>query len=470
MSLASSERVELLVVGAGPGGYVAAIRAAQHGLDVTLADADRIGGTCLNHGCIPSKALISAANRVQDAGIASEMGIYSDPYVDLPELFDWKDGVVDQLTSGVEQLCRHNDITLVEGHVIFESETRAQIKTTDGTRDLAFENAVIATGSRPMMLKGFDPNEKPILDSRQALNLSEVPSKLVVIGAGYIGMELGTVFRKLGADVTVVELLDQVLPGYPADLAAVVERRATELGIDIHLGRAASDWTRSGDEVMVRTTDGNGAEYTYDCEAILVAVGREPVTDSLGIDALGLQLNESGFIQTDSTGETECDGIYAVGDVAGRPMLAHKASMEGIVVADALAGLDVTQKSRSVPAVVFTDPEVATVGLTETEASALGFEPIVGRFPFSANGRALSLGVNEGFVRLLADRNSGELLGAAIVGPEASELIAVPTLAIQNSMTVDALVETVYTHPTLSEALMESAIDVFGTSIHWSSA
>ncbi|WP_435320973.1 dihydrolipoyl dehydrogenase [Haloarchaeobius sp. TZWSO28] len=467
MSSVQPEQTELLVIGAGPGGYVAAIRAAQNGLDVTLADADAVGGTCLNYGCIPSKALISATDRVHQAGVASEMGIYSDPYVDIAELAAWKDGVVDRLTSGVEGLCKQNDVSLIKGHVTFETECTARAETADGTLEIEFENAIIATGSRPMTLDGFDVDDGPILDSRQALELSTVPSKLVVVGGGYIGMELGTVFRKLGAEVTVVEMLDQVLPGYDAELAAAVEQRADELGIELRFGQAVKDWEHDGEHVSLTAVDADENEYEYDCEAVLVAVGREPVTDSLGLDSLEVELTEQGVVPTDSTGKTPCEGIYAVGDVAGEPMLAHKASMEGMVAADAVAGMDVTREGRSIPAVVFTDPEVATVGLSATEARERGFDPVTGRFPLSANGRALSLDTDEGFVRLVAAADSGRLLGAAIVGPEASELIAEPTLAIQNGLTIADIADTVHAHPTLSEAVMESAEDVFGTPIHW---
>lgn len=467
MSSVQPGQTELLVVGAGPGGYVAAIRAAQHGLDVTLVDADAVGGTCLNYGCIPSKALISATDRVHEAGTAIEMGIYSDPYVEVSELADWKDGVVDRLTSGVEGLCRQNGVSLIQGHVTFESDDSARVKTTNDTTNIEFEKAVIATGSRPMTLDGFDYDDDPILDSRQALELTTIPSKLVVVGGGYIGMELGTVFRKLGAEVTVVEMLDQVLPGYDAGLASAVEQRADQLGIEIRYGQAAKDWKHDGEDVSLTAVDEDGNEYEYDCEAILVAVGREPVTESLGLGAIGIESTERGFVPTDPTGETPCEGVYAVGDVAGEPMLAHKASMEGTVAADAIAGMDVTRDGRSIPAVVFTDPEVATVGLSAREAQDSGYDPMVGHFPLSANGRALSLETDEGFVQLVVAADSGQLLGAAIVGPEASELIAEPTLAIQNGLTVDDIADTVHAHPTLSEAVMESAEGVFGTSIHW---
>lgn len=461
------DTTELLVIGAGPGGYVSAIRAAQHDVDVTLVDADAIGGTCLNEGCIPSKALIHAADRIHEVGNASEMGIYGDPYVDVSELFEWKDGVVRRLTSGVEGLCRDNGVTLVDGRISFEDSETARLETAGGGAEITFDSAVVATGSRPLALEGFDFGDGPILDSRQILDLSDVPESLAIVGAGYIGMELGTVFQKLGTDVTIVEMAETILPGYGREVADVVARRARTLGIDIRLGETASGWTREGDRVILTTSDGDGSEYRHACEKVLVAIGREPVTDSLNLGNVGIEPGDDGYIPTDSTGETVCADIYAVGDVAGEPMLAHSAAMEGIVAADDIAGEDVTMDGRAIPAVVFTDPEIATVGLSPSAAEREGFEPVVGRFPFAANGRALSRGTVDGFVRLVADAETGTLLGAAIVGPEASELVAEPTLAIQQGLTVRALDSTVHAHPTLSEAVMESAADVFGTPIHW---
>lgn len=468
MSSARQEQTELLVVGGGPGGYVAAIRAAKHGIDVTLADAEGVGGTCLNHGCIPSKALISATDRIHDAGTATDMGIYGDPYVDVAELAEWKDSVVDKLTSGVEGLCRRNGVTLVDGYVTFEDAENARVAGQGETWSIEFEKTIIATGSRPLSMDGFDVNDGPILDSRQALALTSAPDSIVVVGAGYIGMELGTVFHKLGTDVTVVEMLDRALPGYDSDLASVVEERATDLGIDLQFGQAANRWDHDEEGVRLVTVDEDNTEYTYDCETVLVAVGREPATDSVGLDALGVELTDDGFVETNEKGETSQEGVYAVGDVAGEPMLAHKASMEGRVAADAIAGLNTTTESRVIPAVVFTDPEIARVGLTDDEAEDRGLDPVVGRFPLSSNGRALTLGADTGFVRLLAAGESGRLIGASVVGPEASELIGELTLAVQQELTLDDIAETVHAHPTLSEMIMEGAAEGLGNSIHWS--
>lgn len=463
----TAETTELLVIGAGPGGYVCAIRAAQHGIEVTLVDGDSIGGTCLNYGCIPSKTLITATERVNSVANAAEMGVYSDPYIDIPELFEWKDTVVEKLTTGVESLCQQNDVTLIEGYADFEDTETAHIETDDGVTEVSFESAVIATGSEPIEIDGFDVEDDPILDSRQALELSDAPDSMVVIGAGYIGMELGTMFQKLGVDVTVVEMLDEVLPQYGPELAEVVEKQASELGMGLQFGEAAQGWSRDGDRVIVTTRTDDGAEFDYRCDAVLVAPGRKPVTDTLTLGNIGLEPDEGGYLPTDNSGETNCSDIYAVGDVAGEPMLAHKASMEGITVAETVAGKETALEERVIPAVVFTDPEIATVGLTPEEAKKDGIDPAVGRFPLSANGRALSLGERDGFVRLVADSDTGQLVGAAIVGPEASELIAEPTLAIQHGLTVDDIAMTVHAHPTLSEAIMEGADDVFGTPIHW---
>jgi dihydrolipoamide dehydrogenase len=466
MSSLPSE-TELLVVGAGPGGYVCGLRAAQQGRSVLLADADGIGGTCLNYGCIPSKALITAADQVDSVGHASDMGIYGDPYVDFSEFVEWKDGVVDRLTRGVEQLCTHRGVTFVEGHVTFDDDRQATVETASGTTTVSFDNAVIATGSRPQSIDGFDFETPQVMDSKAALARSTVPDRLLVVGGGYIGMELGTAFHKLGAEVTVVEMLDRILGGYDAELAAVVANRATDRGIDIEYGEVAREWSPTADGISVMTTDDTENSHSYRCDAVLVAVGRTPVTDSLGLDTLGLDTDEHGFLAVDSTGETATDGIYAVGDVTGGKMLAHEAMMEGAAVADCLAGETVDIEENLIPAVVFTDPEIATVGPSPAEAEEAGISTVVGRFPLSANGRALSRGDDEGFVRLVAEADSHQLIGAAVVGSEASELISAPTIAIEQGLTVAEFADPIRAHPTLSEAMKESAEDTFAIPTHW---
>ncbi len=459
---------EFLVIGAGPAGYVAAIRAGQLDLDVTLVERDAFGGTCLNHGCIPSKALITATDVAHHAREAEAMGIHADPSVDVQAMVDWKDGVVDQLTGGVEKLCKANQVSLVEGTATFVDEHTVSVAHEDDTETISFDHALIATGSRPIEIPGFSFTDVPILSSRDALSLESAPDSLVVVGAGYIGMELASVFAKLGTDVTVLEMLESALPGYPDELTRPVTRRADDLGIDFVFGYTATDWTTTDDGIRLTadpTTD-EGESLTLETDRVLVAVGREPVTETLDLETVGLETDEAGFIPTDEQGRTTVDHIFAAGDVTGEPMLAHKGSAEGQAVAEAVAGESPVSTHRAIPAVVFTDPEIATVGLTEDEAHTAGFEPITGEFPLRASGRALTMNESDGRVTLVADSESGTILGAGIVAPEASELIAELCLAVELEATLEEVATTIHTHPTLSEAVMEAAENALGHAIH----
>ncbi|NIC00809.1 dihydrolipoyl dehydrogenase [Halobacterium sp. R2-5] len=460
---------DVLVVGGGPGGYVAAIRAAQHGLDATLVERDAYGGTCLNYGCIPSKAFITATDLAHEADNAEAMGVRAETEVDMAAMADWKDDVVDQLTSGVEKLCKANGVNLVEGTAAFEDEHTARIAhggSGQGMETIEFEHAIVATGSRPIEVPGFEYADDAVWSSKDALATDEVPEELVVVGAGYIGMELSTTFAKAGADVTVVEMLDDVLPAYPADLTDVVKSRAEDLGIDFQFGEGAAGWEGEDGDLTVTTETEAGEESTYDAAKVLVAVGREPVTDTLELDAIGLEPNEQGFLETDDRARTDVENVFAVGDVAGEPMLAHKASHEGIVAAEVAAGEPTALDYQAVPKVVFTDPEIATAGLTEAEAAEAGFDPVVGEMPFRANGRSLTTGNDDGFVRIIAGGDAGFVLGAQIVGPEASELVAEVTLAIEMGATLADVASTIHAHPTLSEAVMEAAEHAQGQAIH----
>ena len=460
---------ELLIIGAGPGGYVAAIRAGQLGIDTTLVEKDAYGGTCLNHGCIPSKALITATDVAHDAREAEEMGIHADPAVDLAGMVDWKDEVVDQLTGGVEQLCKANDVNLVEGRAEFADENTVRVAHSgegQGSESIEFEHAIVATGSQPIEVPNFEFDGEHIISSRDALALDSVPDSLVVVGAGYIGMELATVFAKLGTDVTVVEMLDDILPPYEDDVSKVVRERAEELGIDFFFGEAASDWEESGDGITVKTENEDGEISEFGAEKALVAVGRAPVTDTLNLDAVGLEPDEDGFLATDDQARTDVESIFAVGDVAGEPMLAHKGMKEGEVAAEVVAGEPSALDYQAVPAAVFTDPEIGSVGMTESEAEEAGFSPVVGKFPMGSSGRALTLGEAEGFTRVVADDDAGFILGAQIVGPEASELVAEFGLAIEMGATLEDVGATIHTHPTLGETVMEAVEKAQGKAIH----
>jgi dihydrolipoamide dehydrogenase len=463
-----STGTDLLVVGAGPGGYVAAIRAAQQGVDTTLVEADAYGGTCLNEGCIPSKAYITAADTAHTAGSAEDMGIHADPAVDMARTKAWKDEVVDQLTGGVEKLCKANGVNLVEGRAEFASEDKVRVAHQgegQGSESVEFEHAIIATGSRPTAIP-FDFDGEHVISSTGALALDAVPDRLLVVGAGYIGMELSTTFAKLGADVTVVEMLDSALPVYEDDLSRVVRKRAEELGVEFRFGEAADSWQETPTGLQVVTADEDGNETEHETDRILQAVGREPVTDTMNLEALGIETDDNGFIPTDEQCRTELDHVFAVGDVAGEPMLAHKASAEGEVAAEVVAGEPAACDYQAIPAAVFTDPEIATVGMNADEAAEAGFEPVTGQMPMNASGRALTLNDPEGFVRVVADEETEFVLGAQIVAPEASELIAEFALAIEMGAQLEDVASTVHTHPTLAEASMEAVMNARGEAIH----
>ncbi|WP_253737701.1 dihydrolipoyl dehydrogenase [Halohasta salina] len=456
---------ELAIIGAGPGGYVAAIRAAQYDLDVTLVERDAFGGTCLNTGCIPSKAYITATDIAHEASNAELMGVSANPEVDLETMTEWKDGVVDQLTGGVEKLCQANGVNLVEGTARFVDDHTLRVDGAD-VESIAFDNAIIATGSRPIEIPGFSYADEPVWSSTDALAATEIPDRLVVVGGGYIGMELSTVYAKLGTEVMVVEMLDDILPQYGPDITRIIRSRAEDLGIEFNFGEGASEWTETDDGIVVESETEAGESSTYEADNVLVAVGRAPVTDTLDLGEAGIETTDSGTIPTDDRMRTDVDHIFAIGDVAGDPMLAHAASKEGIVAAEVAAGEPAAMDVQAIPAAVFTDPEIGTVGMSVSEAEEAGFEPVVGEMPFRASGRALTTGHTDGFVKIVADEESGFVLGGQIVGPEASELVAEVTLAIELGATLEDVASTVHTHPTLAEAVMEAAENAAGQAIH----
>lgn len=460
---------DVLVIGGGPGGYVAAIRAAQRGLDVTLVEKDAVGGTCLNYGCIPSKALITATGVARQAAEAERMGVRADPEVDVERMVSWKDGVVDQLTGGVESLCDANGVTVVDGLARFADDREVTVELADGgTARVRFGDCIVATGSRPIEIPGFAFDDFPVLDSRAALSLSSAPESLVICGAGYIGLELAGVFADLGTDVTVVEMLDEALPMYEADLTEPVTDSLESRGVTFRFGEAATEWWPTKRRLQVATETADGETATYTADRVLVAVGRQPVTDTLGPDVVGLEPDENGFLATDDQCRTDVEHVYAVGDVAGEPLLAHKASAEGIAAAEAIAGEDVSYDPRAVPAVVFTDPEVASVGLTEKAAADAGHDTVVGRFPLRSSGRAMTLDQTEGFVELVADSESERILGGRMVGPEAAEVIAEVGLAVEQGLALRDVASTIHAHPTLSESVMEAAEHALGEAVHTS--
>lgn len=455
-----STEKDVLVIGGGPAGYLAAIRAAQLGKDVMLVDErERLGGVCLNEGCIPSKALIHAADLLETADTADGMGVVAEPAADMAAMQDWRAGIVEKLTGGVEQLEERFGVTVEHTEARLTGPERAHIADAE-TEGVEFDHCILAPGSAVVDLPDIPVDRETVITSKEALELEEVPDSLVVIGGGYIGMELSMVYQKLGADVTVLEAGDRILAGFPAELVSPVEQRAEELGIDIRTGTAAEDVTVQDGAATVATGGGELA-----AERVLVSVGREPATDDLGLDNTAVERDEDGFIQVDEQLRTAEENIFAIGDAAGEPMLAHKGYQEGKVAAEVIAGR-ASAADFVVPAVVYTDPEIATVGMTDEEAAEQGLDVATGRFSFGASGRAATLDRQDGFVKVVAEADSGVLRGVHIVGPHASEMIPEATLAVEMGARVDDIAMTVHPHPTLSEAFKEACEDVKGEAVH----
>lgn len=462
-----AQEVDVLVIGAGPGGYVAAIRAAQLGRSVAIVDKDALGGVCLNRGCIPSKAIISASERLMHIKEAGEMGleVSGDVNVNMPKLIQWKNGVVKKLTGGVKSLLKGNKVEILSGEAYFSGPNSVRVSNDESSQTYKFNDVIIATGSRPAELKVLPFDGKRILSSTEALNLQEVPTRLVVVGGGYIGLELGTAYAKLGAEVTILEGTRSLLPGTDAALTKMVTRRLKKLGVTVITEAMVQGGEVNGEEVTVRATV-NGEEKSFTADYCLVSVGRKPNTDELGLEIAGVETDERGFIKIDNQCRTNVDHIYAIGDCAGGALLAHKASYEAKVAAEVICGENSVIDYQAMPFVIFSDPEIAYTGLTEGQAKEEGYEPIVSRFAFQANGRALSMNNTDGFVQVVADKETKQLLGVQIVGPEASSLISEAVFAIEMGANAEDLALTIHAHPTLPETIMEAAEGVFGNAIH----
>jgi len=458
-----TQKTEALVLGSGPGGYVAAIRLGQLGKETILVEKDNLGGVCLNIGCIPSKALIRVAKLKKRLEAAKQIGLeVSGIKIDFAKVQSWKQSVVDRLTSGVDYLCKGNNVKVIKGVGTFKGPDQIEVKTATGTETIETKGIIIATGSRPFELPSFKFDGTHIITSTEALALQEIPKNLVVIGGGVTGLEMGTMYAQLGSKVTVIEMLDQLLPGTDIDLVRIVERSLRKLGVEYHVKSKAKEY-RTG---KVYATLEDGREGAFDAEKVLVTVGRRPNSDQIGLETTGVKTDSHGFIQVDKKMQTNVPGIYAIGDVVGPPMLAHKASKEGIVAAEAIAGMNSEADFRAIAGVIFTDPEIATVGLTEAQSKEKGYEPIVGKFPFTALGRALLAGETEGFVKIVADKGSDLVLGVHIVGAEASDMISEAALAIEMGATLEDIGFTIHPHPTLPESIMEAAQAGKGKAIH----
>ncbi|GGK20813.1 dihydrolipoyl dehydrogenase [Caldalkalibacillus thermarum] len=459
------KEVDVLVIGAGPGGYVAAIRAAQLGKKVTIVEKDKLGGVCLNVGCIPSKALISAAHKYELMNDDQGMGITAENVtVDFAKVQEWKQGVVQKLTGGVETLLKGNNVEIIQGEAIFVSEDEVRVNRGYESERLKFNHCIIATGSRPVELKPF-PFGGRIISSTEALALKEIPKSMVVIGGGYIGIELGQTFAKFGTKVTILEGENQILPTFEKQVAQLVQKNLKRLNVNVVKNAMAQSAEQDENSVTV-TYKVKDKEETITADYLLVTVGRKPNTDELGLDMAGVKVNERGLIEVDEQCRTSNERIFAIGDVVAGPALAHKASYEGKIAAEVIAGEPSAVDYKVIPAVVFSDPEIATVGLTEAEAKEEGYEVSVGKFPFAANGRALSVNATDGFVKVVANKENGVILGAQVVGMEASNLIAELGLAIEMGATLEDVALTIHAHPTLGEMTMEAAEVALGQPIH----
>jgi dihydrolipoamide dehydrogenase len=458
---------QVVVIGGGPGGYAAAFRSADLGLEVTLVDsAPALGGECLHHGCIPSKALLTATHLLDQITAAQTMGIRADHVsVDPSTMNQWKDGILGQLAKGLEQLAARRGIEIVHGNATFTGPRRIRV-SDGGVGSLTFEQAIIATGSRPMHLPGIEIDGERVVTSRQALQLREIPERFLVIGGGYIGLELGSVYARLGSRVTVVELTAQLLPSIDRDLVQVVQQTLQKRGVEIHLRTKVTGLQNEGGHVTVNLAQEDGTTLALEADRVLVAVGRRPNIDGLGLEQTRVKLDAHGFIQVNAQRRTTDARIYAVGDVTGEPMLAHKAAREGKVAAEAIADEPAAFDNITVPAVVFTEPEIAWCGLSEEQARAAGYAVKVGKFPFRALGRALTLNATDGFVKVIADAERDVLLGVRMVGHEVSDLISEAVLAIELGAQLEDLAATIHPHPTLSEALAEAAEVALQRAIH----
>ena len=464
-----SEPTRVVVIGAGPGGYAAAFHAADLGLRVSLVDeAPRPGGVCLQRGCMPSKALLHVARVLAEARGAGAWGVaFDEPRIDLDRLRAWKDGVVDTLTGGLVELSRQRAVDYVQGRAALVDAHTVRVDRPDGATDtIPFDFAVLATGSRPAAPPALAAGGARVLDSTAALELPRVPRTLLVVGGGYIGLELGTVYAALGSAVTVVEMTAGLLPGVDRDLVTVLSRRLREHTAAIHLGTQVSELNpvEDGVEVVLDGPDLDTPREVFD--TVLVAVGRVPNSRIEGLERTAVVLDEQGFVQVDARRRTAEPSLFAVGDLTGEPLLAHKAMHEGRVAVEAIAGRAAAFEPAAIPAVVFTDPEVAWCGLTETQAARDGRRVEVSRFPWAASGRAATLDRPGGLTKLVIDPDSGQVVGVGIVGAGAGELIAEGVLAVEMGATAGDLQLTIHPHPTLSETVLEAADVALGQSTH----
>ena len=460
---------DAIVIGSGPGGYVCAIRLGQLKQKTLCIEKDQPGGVCLNWGCIPSKALISAAHLYEKASASASMGIkVQGVELDPNAMQNWKEGIVKRLTSGVRGLVKIAGAELMEGTATITGPNTVSVVRADGSTEIieAKKGIVIATGSSTIEIPSFKFDGKQIIGAKEAVSLREIPKRLLVIGGGIIGLELGMVYQKFGSALTVVEALPQLLTGIDEECTKIVERRIVKHKGTVLKNAKAMGYERQADGSLAVKVDVDGKPQTIECDMVLVAVGMRPSSKGLGLEQVGVTIDKRGFVPTDKLGRTNIPSVYAIGDVSGPPLLAHKAMKEGEVVAEVIAGHKAEKDWVSIPGAIFTDPEIGVSGLTVDEAKAKGIDVIVGKFPFTALGKAMAINETEGFVKVVADKKTHQVLGVHIVGPEASTMISEAALSLEMAAFLEDLSLTIHPHPTLGEALMEAAAHALGAAVH----
>ena len=459
---------DVVIIGSGPGGYVAAIRAAQLGKDVIVVEKEKnIGGVCLQSGCIPTKALITSSDYYNTLNDLEMMGIHVNEYsIDLSKMTEWKDGIVTKLENGISGLFKKHGIEVVQGVASFKDEYTLALSGQSDVETITFKQAIIATGSSPIEIPGFEFDGKNIISSKEALELQEVPKKLVIVGGGYIGTEMGTVYGKLGTEVHILEGSSHLISQLDNEIVDVVAKTIERFNVTCHYGVKATKAEVNDGGVKIHFSSKDANDQTIDADKVLVVVGRKPNTSNLGLEEIGVELDEKGFVKVDSQLKTSQKNIFAIGDIVGNPMLAHKASHEGKVAAEVVAGEPVGFDNKVIPSVVFNDPELVSVGMSESEAEEKGYEVLVEKFPYAALGRAHMFGRTEGFIKMVADKKSQIILGVHAAGPHVSDIVAEATLAIEMGSTVEDVSLTIHPHPTISEGMSEVADMVLNKGVN----
>lgn len=461
-----ADSTELVVIGAGPGGYAAAFYAADKGMDVTLIEAGHLGGTCLNVGCIPSKALLHMASLIDETRHMSDLGLtFGEPKIDLEKIRAFKNKVIDQLRGGIQSLAKSRKVKIIHGFARFASENQLHIETSKELVMLQFQHAIIATGSTPVIPSALKLNSERVVDSTGALELQDIPERFLIVGGGIIGLELGSVYAALGSKVTVIEALDHLAGDADRDLVRLLERKLKSSFESIHLKTQVTSLKDNGDKILVEYQQGEKTENDS-FDRVLLCIGRKPTSANLELEKAGISTDERGFIQVEKHVQTANPHVFAIGDVVPGPMLAHKASREARIAVDKIMGLKTEFDNVGIPSVIYTDPEIAWVGLTETEAKAKGIEYKLGKFPWAASGRALAINRTDGLTKILFDPKTERVLGVGIAGVGAGELIAEGGLALEMGAVLEDITNTVHAHPTLSETFMEGAETVHGLATH----